>query len=109
MHIFNETIDNPVKGLDGLRLAKATASVYAANGIKIYMFDDVRTTPLSFHLPLGIFMHCRRYVFLPLIIHQITNGKKVYDEFGGQLIPPFDENLVDEVTQNVTGDTINAL
>jgi phosphoglucomutase/phosphomannomutase len=29
------------------------------------------------------------------------NGKKVYDEFGGQLIPPDDQNLVDEVTQNV--------
>jgi len=27
--------------------------------------------------------------------------KKVYDEYGGQLIPPEDENLVTEVTQNV--------
>ena len=29
------------------------------------------------------------------------NGKKVYDEFGGQLIPPHDQTLVDEVTGNV--------
>ncbi|UCF93647.1 MAG: phospho-sugar mutase, partial [Desulfobacterales bacterium] len=29
------------------------------------------------------------------------NGKKVYDEHGGQLIPPHDQILVDEVTQNV--------
>jgi phosphoglucomutase/phosphomannomutase len=29
------------------------------------------------------------------------NGKKVYDEFGGQLIPPHDQALVDEVTGNV--------
>ena len=42
---FDQSIDNPVAGLDGLRLAKAAASVYTANGIKVYMFDDVRTTP----------------------------------------------------------------
>jgi phosphoglucomutase/phosphomannomutase len=29
------------------------------------------------------------------------NGKKVYDQFGGQLIPPEDQTLVDEVTGNV--------
>jgi phosphoglucomutase/phosphomannomutase len=29
------------------------------------------------------------------------NGKKVYDCYGGQLIPPDDQNLVDEVTQSV--------
>lgn len=98
---FNEAIDNPVKGLDGLRLAKAAASVYAANGIKIYMFDDVRTTPeLSFAI-----RHLHAIagdMFSASHNPPDHNGKKVYDEFGGQLIPPFDENLVDEVTQNVT-------
>jgi phosphoglucomutase/phosphomannomutase len=29
------------------------------------------------------------------------NGKKVYDQYGGQLIPPDDQILVDEVTNNV--------
>jgi phosphomannomutase len=29
------------------------------------------------------------------------NGKKVYDPYGGQLIPPHDQILVDEVTQAV--------
>jgi phosphomannomutase len=29
------------------------------------------------------------------------NGKKVYDQHGGQLIPPDDQILVDEVTNNV--------
>jgi phosphoglucomutase/phosphomannomutase len=29
------------------------------------------------------------------------NGKKVYDQHGGQLIPPDDQSLVDEVTNNV--------
>jgi phosphoglucomutase/phosphomannomutase len=29
------------------------------------------------------------------------NGKKVYDQYGGQLIPPDDQALVDEVTRNV--------
>jgi phosphoglucomutase/phosphomannomutase len=35
------------------------------------------------------------------------NGKKVYDQYGGQLIPPDDQSLVDEVTGNV--DEIKAL
>jgi phosphoglucomutase len=30
------------------------------------------------------------------------NGKKVYDQYGGQLIPPHDQDLVDEVTGNVS-------
>ena len=29
------------------------------------------------------------------------NGKKVYDQYGGQLIPPHDQTLVDEVTGHV--------
>ncbi len=98
---FDESIDNPVAGLDGLRLAKAASSVYTANGIKVYMFDDVRTTPeLSFTI-----RHLHAIagdMFSASHNPPDHNGKKVYDEFGGQLIPPFDENLVNEVTQNVS-------
>ena len=38
---------------------------------------------------------------MPATICRADNGKKVYDQYGGQLIPPDDQNLVDEVSQNV--------
>ncbi len=98
--IYNEDIPNPLKNLSCEQLAVAAAEVYAANGIKVYMFNEVRSTPeLSFairHLGAisGVMISASHN--LPT-----DNGKKVYDEFGGQLIPPDDQALVDEVTQNV--------
>ena len=43
--IYDDTLPNPVMNLDGLRLATAAAEVYAANGIKVYMFETARSTP----------------------------------------------------------------
>lgn len=97
---FNDSLPNPVRNLDGLGLAKAAAQVYAANGIKTYLFDSVRTTPeLSFAIR---HLNCvGGDMFSASHNPPEHNGKKVYDEFGGQLIPPDDENLVKEVTENV--------
>lgn len=97
---FNNNLSNPVRNLDCKSLATAAAKVYAANGIKVYLFDDIRTTPeLSFAV---------RYLgavagdmFSASHNPPEHNGKKVYDETGGQLIPPFDEELVTEVTEKV--------
>ncbi|MFO8085275.1 MAG: phospho-sugar mutase [Desulfobacterales bacterium] len=98
--LYNDSIFNPVMNLEARDLAEAAAEVYAANGIKTFMFDDVRSTPeLSFAI---------RYLnaaagdmFSASHNLPIDNGKKIYDHLGGQLIPPFDQILVDEVTQNV--------
>ncbi len=98
-YLSNE-LQNPLKNLTSKDLAIAAAEVYAANGIKVHIFDDIRTTPeLSFAI---------RYLgavagdmFSASHNPPDHNGKKVYDELGGQLIPPEDEELVDEVTQNV--------
>ncbi len=97
---FNDSLLNPVKNLTGKDIAFAAAEVYSANGVKVMIFDAPRTTPeLSFSV---------RY--LKAVAGDMFdashnppehNGKKVYDEFGGQLIPPDDENLVKEVTENV--------
>ncbi len=99
--IYNDDIPNPVMGLDCKDLAVAAAEVYAANGIMVYMFDDVRSTPeLSFAI-----RHLSAIsgdMFSASHNLPTDNGKKVYDEFGGQLIPPYDQILVDEVTKNVT-------
>ncbi len=97
---FNDKLFNPVKNLTGKDLAMAAAQVYAANGIKVFTFETPRTTPeLSFTI------RFKKAVAGDMFDASHNppehNGKKVYDEFGGQLIPPNDENLVNEVTQNV--------
>jgi len=98
--IYNDTLPNPVRNLDGLRLATAAAEVYAANGIKVYMFESARSTPeLSYAI-----RHLNAIsgdMFSASHNLPTDNGKKVYDRFGGQLIPPEDQTLVDEVTGSV--------
>jgi len=98
--IYDDAPPNPVRDLDGLRLATAAAEVYAANGIKVYMFESVRSTPeLSYAI-----RHLNAIsgdMFSASHNLPTDNGKKVYDQFGGQLIPPEDQALVDEVTGNV--------
>lgn len=97
---FNDSLPNPVKNLRGVDLARFAAEVYAANNIKILIFDGIRTTPeLSFAIRhLGA---VGGVMFSASHNPPDHNGKKVYDEFGGQLIPPDDEELVVEVTQKV--------
>ena len=97
---FSDNFPNPVKNLKGQDLAVAAAEVYAANGIKTYLFESPRTTPeLSFAI--------RQLKAVAGDMFDAShnppehNGKKVYDEFGGQLIPPDDEMLVKEVTRKV--------
>jgi phosphoglucomutase/phosphomannomutase len=98
--IYDENLPNPVMGLDCRQLAHAAAEVYAANAIKVYIFDSVRSTPeLSFAI-----RHLNAIsgdMFSASHNLPTDNGKKVYDQYGGQLIPPEDQMLVDEVTKNV--------
>lgn len=98
---FSKDLPNPLIGLDGKRLSLAAAQVYAANGVKVFMYDSIRSTPqLSFTI-----RHINAVagdMFSASHNPPDHNGKKVYDETGGQLIPPHDEELVTEVTQNVT-------
>jgi phosphoglucomutase/phosphomannomutase len=98
--VYNDAISNPVMDLDCKQLAIAAAEVYAANGIKVYLFDSVRSTPeLSFAI-----RHLKAVagdMFSASHNLPTDNGKKVYDNNGGQLIPPDDQTLVDEVIENV--------
>jgi len=97
---YDDSAPNPVMDLDGRKLARAAAEVYAANHIKVYMYDGARSTPqLSFTI-----RHLNAIsgdMFSASHNLPTDNGKKVYDQYGGQLIPPDDQNLVDEVTQKV--------
>jgi phosphoglucomutase len=99
--VYDDSLPNPVMDLDGKRLAVTAAEVYAANHINVYLYDAARSTPqLSFTI-----RHLNAVsgdMFSASHNLPTDNGKKVYDQYGGQLIPPDDQNLVDEVTQNVT-------
>ncbi|HUV46775.1 MAG TPA: phospho-sugar mutase [Candidatus Bathyarchaeia archaeon] len=98
--IYNDKIPNPVMNLTCKDLAVSAAQVYAANDIQVYLFDDIRSTPqLSFSI-----RHLKAVagdMFSASHNPPTDNGKKVYDPSGGQIIPPLDQILVDEVTKNV--------
>ncbi len=76
--------------------AEKTASVFSANGIKVFLFEDLRPTPeLSFAVrQLG----CQSGVVVTASHNpKEYNGYKVYWEDGGQIISPHDKNIVAEV------------
>ena len=77
---------------------KVVADVFSANGIQVYLFDDLRPTPeLSFALKhLGC--HCG-IVLTASHNPPEYNGYKVYWQDGGQLVPPQDAEIVTEINQ----------
>lgn len=78
--------------------AESTAKIFAANGIKVYLFDDLRPTPeLSFAIrELG----CQSGVILTASHNpKEYNGYKVYWEDGAQIVAPHDVNIVNEVAK----------
>ncbi|MBI2021594.1 phospho-sugar mutase [Candidatus Daviesbacteria bacterium] len=98
---LSDSLSNPVKNLKCRDLAEQAAQVYSGNGIKVYLFEDIRTTPeLSFTIR---HLNCvGGNVFSASHNPPEHNGQKVFDEFGGQLIPPDDEHLVNEVVEHVS-------
>ncbi len=76
--------------------AEITASVMAANGIKVFLFESLRPTPeLSFSIrQLG----CQGGVVCTASHNpKEYNGYKAYWNDGGQLVPPHDGNVIKEV------------
>lgn len=77
---------------------KTTADVFSANGIKVYFFHELRPTPeLSFAIrELG----CQSGVVITASHNpKEYNGYKAYWNDGGQLIPPHDKNVIEEVNK----------
>ena len=76
--------------------AETTAEVFAANGIKVYLFEALRPTPeLSFAIrSLGA-----KAGVVCTASHNPKeyNGYKAYWNDGGQLVPPHDKNIITEV------------
>lgn len=76
--------------------AETTANVFAANGIKVFLFDALRPTPeLSFVIRT---LHCQAGVVCTASHNpKEYNGYKAYWNDGGQLVPPHDKNVIHEV------------
>jgi len=77
-------------------LAKVVADVFSANGIHVYLFEDLRTTPeLSFSVR---HLECHCGIVLTASHNPPEyNGYKVYWQDGGQLVPPQDAEIVNEI------------
>ena len=77
-------------------LAKIVADVFSANGIKVYLFSDMRPTPeLSFALK---HLNCHSGIVLTASHNPPEyNGYKVYWQDGGQLVPPQDEEIINTI------------
>ncbi|MEX2601889.1 MAG: phospho-sugar mutase [Balneolaceae bacterium] len=78
--------------------ARITAEVFSANDIYVFLFDALRPTPeLSFAIrELG----CHSGVMLTASHNpKEYNGYKAYWRDGGQVIPPHDKQIIEEVTK----------
>lgn len=85
--------------------AETTANVFAANGIKVYLFEDMRPTPeLSFAIrELG----CQGGVVCTASHNpKEYNGYKAYWDDGSQLVPPHDKNVIKEVDKIASVDDV---
>jgi phosphoglucomutase len=76
--------------------AETVANVFGANGIKVFLFDDLRPTPeLSFTIRQ---LKCQGGVVCTASHNpKEYNGYKAYWNDGGQLVPPHDKNVITEV------------
>ena len=77
-------------------LAKVVADVFSANGIQVYLFSEMRPTPeLSFAVKHLI---CHAGIVLTASHNPPEyNGYKVYWQDGGQIVPPNDVEIVQEI------------
>jgi phosphoglucomutase len=77
-------------------LARTVAEVFAANGIKVYLFSELRTTPeLSFAVR---HLNCHAGIVLTASHNPPEyNGYKVYWTDGGQIVPPQDGKIIAEI------------
>ena len=78
------------------KFATITAQVFAANGLKVYLFENIHPTPLlSFAVRE---LKCDAGVMITASHNpKEYNGYKAYWNDGGQLIPPHDNNVIDKV------------
>lgn len=76
------------------QLSRLVAEIFSANGIQVYLFSALRTTPeLSFAV-----RYLRAHAGIVLTASHNPpeyNGYKVYWKDGGQIVPPQDQEIID--------------
>lgn len=84
--------------LHSREFAEITANILSANGITVYLFEDLRPTPeLSFAVR---HLQCNAGIMITASHNpKEYNGYKVYWQDGGQLVPPHDKNVIKEVNK----------
>lgn len=80
------------------RFAEISADIFSANGIKVYLFEDLRPTPeVSYAIrKLG----CQSGIMITASHNpKIYNGYKAYWNDGAQVLAPHDRNIIAEVNR----------
>lgn len=85
--------------------AETVANVFAANGVKVYLFEALRPTPeLSFAIRE---LKCQGGVVCTASHNpKEYNGYKAYWNDGSQLVPPHDKNVIKEVDKIASVDDV---
>ncbi len=78
--------------------AETVANIFSANGIKVYLFDDMRPTPeVSFAIR---HLGCQAGVNITASHNpREYNGYKAYWDDGAQVLAPHDKGIIDEVNK----------
>ena len=78
--------------------AETSAKIFSANGIKVYLFDDMRPTPeISFAIR---HLHCQSGIVITASHNpKEYNGYKAYWDDGAQVLFPHDQGIIDEVNK----------
>ncbi len=83
--------------------AETAAHMFTANGIKVYLFDDMRPTPeMSFAIR---HFGCQSGIILTASHNpKEYNGYKAYWDDGAQVLAPHDKGIIDEVNKVTVAD-----
>lgn len=83
--------------------AETSANIFSANGIKVYLFDDMRPTPeMSFAIR---HLGCQSGIILTASHNpKEYNGYKAYWDDGAQVLAPHDKGIIDEVNKVTVAD-----
>nr|WP_320038193.1 phospho-sugar mutase [uncultured Bacteroides sp.] len=80
------------------KFAEISANIFSANGIKVYLFEDLRPTPeMSFTIR---HLGCQSGIILTASHNpKEYNGYKAYWDDGAQVLAPHDSGIIDEVNK----------
>lgn len=87
--------------------AQKAASIFTANGIEVYIFNDLYPTPLlSFAVR---YLACQAGIMITASHNpKEYNGYKVYGEAGAQLVAPADQDVLQEINQVTAIDAVKS-